>query len=268
MSTQKRKNMGPYIVTIKQFEKRFLPKLLQILTDEYQFQNKEAQDLGQNVVNRLEASFSGNNSQPVQVFQEALTIIVTRETNKYRRLMDKNFGLSEIAFNEMIHKMKNGDERIFEVVFLSHFEYCLNYIQGKYKASYENAYDASMNALLAFCKGLKDGSITYGNLKFLFTQMAGQYYFKWIRKDKNQEPLEGIDMPEEVNNFEQSSLDKLDKAWELLGDQCKNLLENVFYNKKPLTEIAKKHEKSPTAMRKQKQRCMEKLRGYFKQMNL
>jgi RNA polymerase sigma factor (sigma-70 family) len=268
MSTGKMKKMGPYIVTIKQFERRFLPKLRQLLMEEYQFQNREAHDVGQNVVYRLEAKFQENNSQPVQVFQEALTIIVTRETNKYRRLMDKNFGLSKITFNEMVLKMRNGDESIFEVVFLVHFDYCLNYIQGKYKASYADAYDASMDALLAFCKGLKDGTIKYGNLKFLFTQMAGQYYFKGIRKNKIQEPLEDYDIPEEEINFEEASLDILDKAWELLGEQCRQLLENFYYNNSSLTEIAKKREKSPSAMRKQKQRCIEKLRGYFKQMNL
>jgi RNA polymerase sigma factor (sigma-70 family) len=262
------KKMGPYIVTIKQFERRFLPKLRQLLVEEYKFQNKEAHDVGKNVVHRLEAKFQGNNSQPVQVFQEALSIIVTRETNKYRRLMNKNFGLSEVAFNEMVAKMKNGDESIFEIIFLAHFDYCLNYIQGKYKASYTNAYDASMDALLAFCKGLKNGSITYGNLKFLFTQMAGQYYFKCIRKNKMQEPIEDYDTPEDELTFEEANLDVLDKSWEMLGDECKKLLENFYYNNSSLTEIAKKHDKSPTAMRKQKQRCIEKLRGYFKQMNL
>ncbi|KAA3623646.1 MAG: sigma-70 family RNA polymerase sigma factor [Bacteroidetes bacterium] len=258
---------GPYIVTIEQFWRRFLPKLLSHLIKEYQFKKREADLVGQNVLDRLESKFSGNNSQPVQVFHEALTIIVTRETNKFRRLMDKNFGLSETSFNDMILKMRQGDESIFEVVFLSHFDFCLNYLQGKYKASYENAYDATMNAMVAFCKGLKDESITYGNLKFLFTQMAGQYYFKWIRREKIQEPMPEIDIPEEQDDFEEASLNILDKAWDLLGEGCQKLLENFYYNNSTLIEIAKKHEKSPTAMRKQKQRCIEKLRGYFKQMN-
>lgn len=267
MSTYNTENMGPYIVTVKQFGNSFLPVLLDNLVKEYHFQREDALLVGKSVLKRLEWKFSDNKRQPVQVFQEAISNIVTRETNKYRRLMEKNFGLSKDAFNEMIEKMQNGDESLFEVVFLSHFEFCLSYIQAKYNASYENAYDSSMNAMLSFCRGLKEGTISYGNLQFLFTQMAGQFYFKWIRKEKPKESLEGIDIPEEEDSFDEANLNTLDKAWNLLGKECRQLLENFYYRDDQLREIAKKHEKSPSAMRKQKQRCIEKLREYFIQMN-
>ncbi len=222
--TDKVDMMGAYIVTVKQFGGTVFPKLMDQLVEEHQFKWTDAREVGRNVLTRLELKFCNEKNQPVQVFQEAIANIVVRETNKYRRLMDKNFGLSEDSFNEMVGEMNNGDERLFETIFLSHFDFCIGYVQEKYNATYEDAYDASMNALLAFCKGLIDKSIGYGNLRFLFTQMAGQYYLKWIRKERPKEPLEGIDLPEEGNSFDELSLNLLDKAWDLLGKECQKLL--------------------------------------------
>ncbi len=259
--------MGAYIVTLKQFGGSFIPKLVDSLVREQQFKKTDARQIGHNIMNRLELKFLNNNIQPIQVFQEAIVNIVLVETNKYRRLMDKNFGLSEDTFNQMIRKMRKGDNALFEAVFLAHFDSCLTYIQTKYNATHQNAYDASMNALLSFCKGLIDESIGYGNLRFLFTQMAGQYYLKWIRKESPKESIEGIDLPDEETSFDEISLNKLDKAWDLLGRECQRLLKAFYYKNDQLKDIAGKHQKSPSAIRKQKQRCIEKLRGYFKQMN-
>ena len=181
--------------------------------------------------------------------------------------MDKNFGLSEETFQQLIRKMKKGDDGLFETIFLSHFDICLSYVQTKYNATYPNAYDASMDALLSFCKGLMDGSIGYGNLRFLFTQMAGQYYLKWLRKESPKESIEGIDLPDEEDSFDEKSLFRLGKAWDLLGRECRVLLKAFYYKNDQLKDIAEKHQKNPSAIRKQKQRCIEKLRGYFTQMN-
>lgn len=258
--------MRPYIVTVKQFGCSFLPVLVKVLVDEYEFRHTDARHVGRNILTRLEGRF-GNNTMPVTVFHEAIGNIVVRETNKFRRLMDKNFGLSEEVFEQMVVKMRNGDEQLFEAIFLAHFKSCLSYVQTRYNATYENAYDASMNALVSFCTGLKEGSIGYGNLRFLFTQMAGQYYLKWIRKETPKESIEGIDVPEEDTSFDHKNLDIMDKAWELLGSECKKLLEHFYHKGDQLKDIAKKHEKNPSAIRKQKQRCINRLRGYFVQMN-
>ena len=58
-------------------------------------------------------------------------------------------------------------------------------------------------------------------------------------------------------------LDYLDVAWKSLGEQCSTLLENFYYKKIALKELAKIVGKSDAALRKQKQRCLEALRTYF-----
>lgn len=254
-------------LTIQQFVDHFFPTLVKHLKEEQFFTLKDAQRVGKNVINRLKWKFRQNKSQPVQVFQEAMINIVTRETNKYRRLMDKNFGLSEDSFLEMIKKLKNGDEEIFEKIFLSHFESCLSYIKFNYKASHEDAYDASMETMLTFCENLKDGKVVYGNLRFLFTQMAGQIYLKWLKKENRKEGMGNYDIEEEEITFDKESLDLLGNAWLKLGEGCQGLLKDFYHNKNTLKEIADKIGKTSVSLRKQKQRCIEKLRVYFTEIS-
>lgn len=210
-----------------------------------------------------------NKSASSPFFTAAISNIATWEINKYRRLMDKNFGLSEIEFQKMVIQLKNGDEKIFETIFLSHFEDCMSFIKYKYNTSTEEAYDASMQAMLAFCHRLKDGKITYGNLRFLFTQMAGQFHLKALKKSSNQEEFSPLihDQEDFLDAFNDEDLLLLDQAWNQLGDKCKTLLNEFYYNNNTLQEIAQRLEKNAATIRKQKQRCIEKLRSLFIAIN-
>ena len=254
-------------LTVHQFTEYFFQELVEYIQQKEVFTNRDAKNIGENVINKLKSKFRSNKSQPVQVFQKAMVNIVTRETHKYRRLMDKNFGLSEASFLEMVEQLKNGNEKIYEKIFLNHFESCLSFVKFKYKASHQDAYDASMEAMLAFCKRLKEGKIEYGNVRFLFTQMAGQIYLKWIKRERRKESIEGYDLPEEQVIFDKESLDLLGKAWTKLGEGCKGLLENFYHNKNTLKEIADETGRTAAALRKQKQRCIEKLRIYFSEVS-
>jgi RNA polymerase sigma factor (sigma-70 family) len=176
----------------------------------------------------------------------------------------QNFGLSEATFNEMLKNMKAGDDALFEQIFLAQFEETISYLMRRYKVNRSSAYDATMDALLKFRRRLLEGKIGYQNMRFLFTQMAGQFLMATLKKDTKSTVIsiqEEIDVVEE--KVDDRILDILDVAWKLLGDQCSKLLENYYYKKIALKELAKKLGKSDAALRKQKQRCLETLRSYF-----
>ncbi|MEM9848675.1 MAG: sigma-70 family RNA polymerase sigma factor [Bacteroidota bacterium] len=178
--------------------------------------------------------------------------------------MDKNFGLTKAQFDTLLSALQDGDEQLFEQVFLSHFDSCMQYLMRNYKASHSDAYDVTMDTLLVFHKRMKAGKIAYGNLRFLFTQMAGQHYRRWMKKvpvAKEAEDLLGVDLPE--LSLEQTDLQIFDEAWEDLGDHCKTLLKAFYYDNVSLNTVALQLDKKPAAIRKQKQRCVEKLRVLF-----
>lgn len=177
--------------------------------------------------------------------------------------MSKNFGLSETAFEQLLLQLQKGEHQLFENIFLNHFRDCMHYVINKCKAPQEDAYDVTMETLLDFRKRLIAGKIQYGNLKFLFTQMAIQKYLKWIKKEKQQPKLtETIVDPLEDDT---EDLQLLEKSWGKLGDQCQDLLKGFYYQNTPLNQLAEVLQKTPAAIRKQKQRCVDRLRQLFLQ---
>lgn len=175
----------------------------------------------------------------------------------------KNFGLSPESFEKLIADLKRNDTRFFEQVFLKQFKETLRYLNREYRATREEAYDATMDTLIEFRTRFVEGKLRYGNLRFLFTRMASQILLK--DRKKNTIKIEGMAYLEEYNtqSHESEEMDWLNSAWESLGEPCKQLLTCHFYGKMKLSEIAEENQKSPAAIRKQKERCIKQLKDLF-----
>lgn len=183
-------------------------------------------------------------------------------------MKSKNFGLSRIAFQELLADLQKGDDDLYQRIFLAHFEDCMNYLKRQYNASHQDAYDASMDTLVVFCDRLKKGRVQYGNLRFLFTQMAGQHYLKTAKSDSRTTELTDEWDVADLSEPEMSAevFAAFDQAWPQLGKDCRQLLKSFFYDRAKLKDIAKENGKSEAALRKQKQRCMSKLQTIFQSL--
>ena len=181
-------------------------------------------------------------------------------------IMHKNFGIERDEFDYMVSKLRFGNEEMFEMIFLKHFGSCMDYLKYNYNASQEEAYDISMDTLIDFRKSLIESKIQYGNLRYLFTKMAIQRLLRF--RKKNQKIETRAELPEIQDFIDLDSAEELvllDKSWAKLGSDCKNLLMQYYYLKVKLNVIALEKEISPGAVRKQKERCVNKLQMNFKQ---
>jgi len=176
---------------------------------------------------------------------------------------EKNFGLTEVTFNEMVADLKRSDTSFFETVFLTHFNEACRYLKNHCGASDDNAYDAVMDTMLLFRKRFVEGKLAYGNLRFLFTKMASQIYFKKNKKDPLFDQID-FEIAEDLPRSNEEELKTLNIAWSSLSDSCKQLLKSFYFAKMPLHEYATMENKSYAAIRKQKERCLERLKGNFK----
>lgn len=255
------------VLSVEQFVEYFFPKLIEELKNTLDVSVNEAQKLSEKVIVRLKSRFRTNKAHSISVFQKAISNIVSSESKKYKRLMDQNFGLSEEAFYEMLAQLKKGDETLYERIFLNHFDACMKFVERKYNASHNDAYDASMDTMLVFCRKLKQGTIEYGNLRFLFTQIAGQIYLKMVKKNKKIDTIAGLEIEDEMSGYDQESFKILSQAFDKMGERCSELIKQFYYNEQSLKEIAEQNNKTAVAVRKQKQRCMEKLRDFFNQLS-
>ena len=178
-------------------------------------------------------------------------------------LTNQNFGLTQSQFEEIVIQLKNGNEDLFERIFISQFEDAMNYLIKNYKAAYDIAYDTTMDTMLDFRLKLINDKVTYGNLRYLFTKIATQHYLKSNIKDERLKQMllsESTDI--ETDGYEER-LSHLNAAWKELDASDRQLLENYYYKEIPLNKIAQMEDKTDQALRKQKQRAIEKLRQFF-----
>lgn len=196
----------------------------------------------------------------------SLNNIVARHLHAEKKgVREKNFGLSEQEFNDLLQSLRGGDSRLYERIFLRHFEECRYYLCLYDGASPEVAYDIVMEVLLRFHDLLVAGKVKYGNLRYLFTLMAHQDYARTQKRGHRVRELrpELYELPDEKIGFSQEEYDILYRAFRSLGLNCRELLEAFYFSRQTLKEVAEQQNREAGTVRKQKSRCVAKLRKYF-----
>lgn len=174
-------------------------------------------------------------------------------------LLDKNFGLTVAEFEQMVEQLHAGEDEIYRRVFLAHFDYCMNYLTKQFGAKHEDAYDATMDALLEFCHRIRAGKVAYGNLRYLFTRISGQCLHRERKERTAGREEEDFDEIAEEIDLNRDVLEGFTAVWQRFGEPCKTLLYRFYYDRTSLKAISIEHQRSEAAIRKQKQRCLQKL---------
>lgn len=251
-----------HVAILFQFEKENRSLVIQMLKSEYGLIQAEADKVVRNIFLSLENKLL---KKPVFDERQVWKLIHTlaqREKRLMENIKKKNFELSEVAFHSMREKLRKGDESLFEQVFLNHFGDCTHFLKRKYRLQREDAYDITMDTLLQFRKKIINGKMSYGNLRFAFTQMAGHLYLKSVRDKKTLK-----ENPVYERRYSPTDLETLDKALPELGIECREILQKFYYEKVRFQELAEVYGKSTLAMRKQKQRCVDRLKMLFQKIN-
>lgn len=195
--------------------------------------------------------------------KECLGILPSEENKK------KNLGLTKGEFKTLVSQLKSGDETIIEKVYLSHFETCILILMRNANCTKEEANDSCMDALVEIRTDLLRDKIMYGNLKSYFTTRAINKFYK-SKKGKKidvQAIDDGISVKDEFNIeedlLERDLKDMVKRAIEKLGEECRYILKQVYYEETNMNEISKKMNKNHGAIRKQASRCRSKLKEYI-----
>ena len=139
----------------------------------------------------------------------------------------------------------------------------MNYLKKRFKAEQELAYDTVMSTMTDFFYRLKAGKIRYGNLRYLFTQMLVQEYYRRYKKEWSYEEFDGIELIDLKDNREEV-MALFDRAFAQLGAGCRELLEACYYEETSYAELEELMGKSQAAIRKQKQRCQQQFKKFFR----
>lgn len=160
----------------------------------------------------------------------------------------KNFGLTAEAFEVHLQLLKSGDEKLFEIIFKSHFNTCRSYLIREMNADEDVAYDIVLDTLVKFRRNLIADKIKYGNMAGLFTIDARNTYLRSLEKSKKREylPVESQEdeLAEETDDGEidLETINNLRNALQKIGNDCYELLNWHYYLKLPLKTIADNRE--------------------------
>ncbi|CAH0999483.1 hypothetical protein LEM8419_00783 [Neolewinella maritima] len=180
----------------------------------------------------------------------------------------KNFGLSEARFVRLAEELREGNPLLFETIFIAQVDFCKNTLQKTDGYTPEEAHEASMDALLYLRKLIINNKITYGNLRHLYIRIARQRYAR-----KRGKHLRTVDMTPETHDrpedvpFEATEYEQLKAALSRLGEGCQRLLKSYYFLNNSCAAIAELTGNKAAAIRKQKSRCVTRLRAYFVQLS-
>ena len=178
---------------------------------------------------------------------------------------ERNFGLTETEFTTLLAALKDGDDRLFERVYLAQFKYCMEKLMSFDKLSEQHAYDATMDAVLKMRDLLLEGKVHYGNLRHLFVKIDRQLYYRKAGRELPTELQDVQDIPlmQAIEEDEVVLLEplyrKMEAAFKQLGDSCRELLKRHFYDRQQLKEIATADGTNYATLRQQKGRCIKRL---------
>lgn len=179
---------------------------------------------------------------------------------------DKNFGLTEAQFNDLLADLREGDERLFEHIYLQQFDYCVSKLRHFDGLDERDAYDATIEGLIRCRELLLAGKLRYGNLRYLFVTITRQTYRK---EQRRQLPFLALNewsddhaLPESTS-FTEQDRQLLERAYRSLGRPCRQLLQQVYFKQRKLRDIAADGQQSYAALRQQKSRCVKQLRKYY-----
>jgi DNA-directed RNA polymerase specialized sigma24 family protein len=178
-------------------------------------------------------------------------------------LPEKNFGLTLVSFNKLVEQLKEGDETLFERIYLSQFSHCQKKLMDFDRLTEREAYDATMETIIHFRDLLLRGKLAYGNLRFLFVRIARQRYALTRKKIEKVRELTYAEMG--IANrtdycYSEATFQTMERSFSQLGTECRQLLHAFYFNSRSLKEIARDENKNYPALRKQKSRCIQRMR--------
>lgn len=179
----------------------------------------------------------------------------------------KNFGLSAAEFKTMVSQMRESDNALLYHIYNVHFEYCKNYLKRRFSIGDEDAYDLFMDVMVIFRAKVLNGKITYGNLKFLYTRLAINYYIDRHRlKSKLEAAIENFnnkndyDLNSGLN--EENRITIITTCMKKLSPKDAKLLHNLYLDEHQPEELAAEMGITYAALRKRKERALKQLKKY------
>lgn len=173
---------------------------------------------------------------------------------------------------QLILQVRSGNEFVLKRIYRDNFPVIQRFILNN-SGDEDDAKDLFQEAFMVFYQKItgEDFKLNCSVKTFLFA-VSRNLWLKRLRLLSNRQVTsitDDFDLPaveDEVQDFEERSeeIRTLKQAMEQLGEPCKTILEDFFYHKLSMEEIARKMGYTNAANAKnQKYKCFNRLKKYF-----
>ncbi len=171
--------------------------------------------------------------------------------------------------HDIIEALRRGDSKVYEKLFIEYFG-MVKYLVENNQGTEEDARDVFQDTILVLINKSRQANFTLkASIKTFIYSVARNIWYSRARKRKGlktitdfEDYLESDETSVERKKAHDERLNKLEKQLAGMGDPCRTLLQQFYYLKQSMTEIAKNlgytnanHAKS------QKYKCMKKLKS-------
>lgn len=144
----------------------------------------------------------------------------------------QNMGLTQKEFIHLVTELKNGNQTLFEKIYLAHFKKCTHYLRMNCGADAEVAHTCTMDALIEIRRDLIQDKVSYGNLAFYVTRRARMKLFKLKKLGKNSMQIVSMNTLKPSGNNHSYKLfeirDLIHQTFSKMCQECQQLLEQKY----------------------------------------
>ena len=189
--------------------------------------------------------------------------------------------MENLDFREIQNRLRSGDNQVLQFIFEDYKDYCLSKLKMQTSCSDELSMDIFVDAVLNFRDKVVAGKITEINnpKAYIYVTCYNMYLVHHSKQKQHKEQEQDIVSflyGSEQNDFLQRRIDQSDaddlelqskRAFEQLGDVCKEILRLSIVSRLSMKEIAEEiGYASAEVIRTKKMRCMKKWSNLVKKI--
>lgn len=174
---------------------------------------------------------------------------------------------------EVLERIKTGDKRALEEVYIKYRPEFIGWMTSTYKVSVSDAKDLYQQSILILYENIVNGKLVemssnfktylYAVGKNKFSELKRQWERNTTEINNNLPDHSGVNEDDDKNSM---LIQLSEKALEMVGNPCKDLLELYYYHKKSMLEIANVlGYKNEGSAKNQKYKCLLRLKEIFQE---